>query len=335
MKMSVRRRLGVPTVAVAVLAALAGCQSGDGKSEGADDRKKAAQAPAAEPQWSSALQVIQTAYEKTAAAKSAKVRMTMTVPAGATGAAGAAGTAGAAGEAGTMEMNGVLGWEPGVMDITMKGSSLLGAQGNGPDAMRMIMVDEIMYMHMGEKLPADLDGKEWLKLDFKALAAKSGDAAVQKQLTGGLDNMNQDPAKQLALLLDSPNLKHVGPEKVDGVEAQHYKGSLTVEEMLAANKSLSVLSQKERDEMVAKMKEGGMTSYDTEVWVNKDGYPVKMDVGMQTPAGKIQVSATYSDYGTKAAVQAPPPAKTFDFMDMMEKLSESMKDPEGAEGPTA
>ncbi|MEU3446903.1 hypothetical protein AB0H29_06695 [Streptomyces thermolilacinus] len=320
MKVSVRRRLGVSTVAVAVLAALAGCQSGDGKSEGQDDRKKAADAPAAEPQWSSALQVIQTAYEKTAAAKSAKVRMTMTVPAGA---------AGAAGEAGTMEMNGVLGWEPGVMDITMKGSSMLGAQGDGPDSMRMIMVDEIMYMHMGEKAPADLDGKEWLKLDFKELAAKSGDAKVQKQLTGGLDNMNQDPAKQLALLLDSPNLKHIGPEKIDGVEAQHYKGSLTVEEMLAANKSLSVLSQKERDEMVAKMKEGGLTAYDTEVWVNKDGYPVKMDVGMQTPAGKIQMSATYSDYGTKAAVQAPPPAKTFDFMEMMEKLSESMKDAEG------
>ncbi|OEJ94883.1 hypothetical protein [Streptomyces thermolilacinus] len=326
MKVSVRRRLGVSTVAVAVLAALAGCQSGDGKSEGKDDPKKAADAPAAEPQWSSALQVIQTAYEKTAAAKSAKVRMTMTVPAGA---------AGAAGEAGTMEMSGVMGWEPGMMDITMKGSSVLGAQGDGPDTMRMIMVNEIMYMHMGDKASADLDGKEWLKLDFKALAAKSGDAAVQKQLTGGLDNMNQDPAKQLALLLDSPNLKHIGPEKIDGVEAQHYKGSLTVEEMLAANKSLSVLSQKQRDEMVAKMKQGGLTSYDTEVWVNKDGYPVKMDVGMQTPAGKIQMSATYSDYGTKAAVQAPPPAKTFDFMEMMEKLSESMKDPEGAEGATA
>ncbi|MER7828923.1 hypothetical protein [Streptomyces sp. NPDC095602] len=323
MKVSVRRRLGVSTAAVAVLAALAGCQGGDGGSDGKDGGKKAADAPAAAPQWSSALQVIQTAYEKTAAAKSAKVRMTMSVPMGGAG-------AGALGEdAGTMEMNGVVGWEPGVMDITMTGKGLMGASGESSGAMRMVMVDEVMYMHMGKDAPASLDGKEWLKLDFKELAAKSGDAAAEKQLMGGLENMNQDPAEQLALLLDSPNLKHVGPEKVDGVEAQHYKGSLTVEEMLAANKSLAVLSQKERDELVEKMKQTGLTSYDTEVWVNQDGYPVKVDVGMETPLGKIAMSATYSDYGTKATVQAPPPAKTFDFTEMMEKSVEAMKDAEG------
>ncbi|MDT9681698.1 hypothetical protein RND61_06370 [Streptomyces sp. TRM76323] len=315
MKVSVRKRLGVPAVAVAVLAGAAGCQGGDGK--------KAADAPAGQPQWSSAAQVIQTAYEKTAAAKSAKVRMTMTLPEG---------MGGAAAGAGKMEMTGVLGWDPGTMDIAVTGGGPLGGGEGAADSgdFRMVMVDDVMYMDMGDKAPAELGGKRWMKLDFKALGEKTGDAALQKQLTGSLENMNQDPAAQLALLLDSPNLKHVGPEKVDGVDTQHYKGTLTVDEMVASNKSLSVLSEKEREELVAKMKEGGLKAYDTEVWVNGDGYPVRMDVGMETPGGQVEVSATYSDYGTKAAVQAPPAGQTFDFMEMMEKLAGAL---EGADGP--
>ncbi|MFD3355632.1 LolA-like protein [Streptomyces fradiae] len=327
MRVSVGRRLGVSVTAVAVLAAVAGCQGGDDADKGG--KKAAADASAAaEPQWSSALQVIQTAYEKTAAAKSARVRLTMTMPESPAGAAGL-------GAGGTMEMNGVVGWDPGTMDITMTGDGLLGGGEGSSAGSRLVMVDDVMYMDMGDEAPADLGGKRWLKLDFKALGEKAGDAALQKQLTGSLESMNQDPAKQLAMLLDSPNLKHVGPEKVDGVETQHYKGTLTVDEMIAANKSLAVLSEKERADLVAAMKESGLKSYDTEVWVDGDGYPAKMDIGMETPEGEIRVSANYSDYGAEAAVQAPPAGETFDFMEMMEKLSEAVKDGADAEGAAA
>jgi hypothetical protein len=57
-------------------------------------------------------------------------------------------------------------------------------------------------------------------------------------MAGGLESTNQDPAQQLALLLESPSLKHVGAEKIGGVEAQHYKGTLTIDEMVASNKRL-------------------------------------------------------------------------------------------------
>ncbi|MCP9957772.1 hypothetical protein [Streptomyces sudanensis] len=255
--------------------------------------------------------MIQAAYEKTAAAKSAKVRMTMTMP---TGMAGAA-------PRGGMEMTGVLGWDPGVMDVTVKGGGLGGAGGS-----RMVMVDRVIYVDTGRNAPAEAGGKRWMKLDLEALGGKTGDAALQKQLTGSLESMNQDPAEQLALLLDSPNLKHVGPEKVGGVDAQHYRGTLTVDEMVASNRSLSVLSGKEREELVARMKASGLKAYDTAVWVDGDGYPVRMDVGMGTPEGEVEVSVTYSDYGTEAAVQAPPTGQTFDFMEMMEKLSGAARD---------
>jgi hypothetical protein len=310
MNVSVRRRLGVPAVAVVMLAGAVGCQGGD---------KKAAEAPRDGLQWSSPAQVIQAAYKKTAAAKSARIRMTMTMPAGVEGMA----------EGGEMTMSGVMGWDPGVMDMTVQGGVLNQAQG-GPGTFRLVMADEVMYMDMGTKAPAELGGKRWIKMDLKAMADLSGDAAVRRQMTGSLENMNQDPAKQLALLLDSPNLKHVGPEKVDGVETQHYRGRLTVDEMVASNKSLAVLSAEERDELVATLKAGGLKAYDTDVWVDGDGYPAKMDIGMETPQGTFDIAVTYSDYGTAAAVQAPPADQTFDFMEVLEKLGGAARGADGA-----
>ncbi|MFE7568288.1 hypothetical protein ACFU76_15215 [Streptomyces sp. NPDC057539] len=292
MSKSVWRRGGVSLAAVAVIAAVAGCQ---GQSDGG-----AAQST------SGAADVITAAFKKTSEAKSAKVRMTMSMPAG-------------AGAAGNMEMTGVMGWDPTVMDMTMDGSAL-AADASAPDKIRMVWVDNVMYMDMGADAAKEMDGKRWMKLDLGAVAEASGDEAAQKQLAGGLENMNQDPAQQLALLLDSPNLKHLGSEKVDGVQAEHYKGTLTLDELVKSQGSLDVLSAKERADLLDSMKKSGLKGYDTEVWVNEDDYPVKMDVGMDTAQGDINISMHYSDYGAKAQVQAPPAGETFDFAGLMGSL---------------
>ncbi|MDI9883959.1 hypothetical protein QMZ92_06015 [Streptomyces sp. HNM0645] len=310
MSMSTWKRVGVSLTAVAVVAGVAGCQDGDegGKKKAADSPRSAVQSQG------EITKVIQAAYKKTADAKSAKVRMTMAMPAGMEG-------------GGTMVMSGVQGWNPGVMDVTVKGSMLTAGNPDAPSQVRMVMVDQAMYMEMGAKQAAEMDGKRWMKMDFKAAAEASGDKALQKQMTGSLENMNQDPAQQLALLLGSPSIKHVGAEKVDGVETQHYKGTLTFQEILDANESLDVLSAEERKELVAGVKKAGITGYDTEVWVNEDDYPVKMVVGMKMPQGTMTMTANYSDYGAAATVQAPPAKDTFDLFKMLKELEGS-----GAEG---
>ncbi|GAA0631465.1 lipoprotein [Streptomyces thermocarboxydovorans] len=302
MAMSAWKRAGVCLTAAAVVAGVAGCQDGDGGG------KKAAGSPdSGARSQSSMTEVLQAAYKKTSEVKSAKVRITMAMPAAAGG--------------GTTEISGVQGWDPGVMDVTMKGSALAAGDPEAPEPMRMIMLDDVMYINMGAKQAAEMDGKQWMKMDFGALAEKSGDADAQRQMTQSLQNMNQDPAQQLALLLESPNLKHVGPEKVDGVETEHYKGTLSVQEMLEANQGTEgMLSKKERQELVDGLEKAGMKGYDTEVWVNEDDLPVKMVVGMKFPQGTMKMTAHYSDYGTKADVQAPPAGDTFDFMEMLEEL---------------
>ncbi|TXL90369.1 hypothetical protein OIE71_20425 [Streptomyces sp. NBC_01725] len=306
MTMSAWGRVGVSLTALAVVAGVAGCQSDD------PDTKKTGSSAAngGEPQSRSAVtEVLTAAYEKTAAAKSAKVSMTMSMPAGAAGAAGG----------GEMEMSGVMGWDPMVMDMTMTGS-MMQAEPDAPDKIRMVWVKNAMYMDMGAEAAKDMDGKRWMKLDLAAAAEASGDPAVAQELTGGMENMNQDPAQQLALLLDSPNVKHVGSEKVDGVDAQHYKGTLTVAEMVESNESLDVLSAKERKDLLAGIEKSGIEGYDIEVWVNEDDYPVKMDVAMDSPQGDIKMSARYSDYGAKASVQAPPAGDTVDLFEMLGDL---------------
>lgn len=291
-------RGGVSLVAVAALAGVAGCQGDGGSEEGTSGSGTARSR-------SGATDAVTAAYEKTSAAKSAKVRMTVSMPT-------------SVGVGGDMEMSGVMGWDPTVMDMTMNGAALAAAS-DAPDEIRMVWLDNAMYMDLGAAAKG-MKGKSWLKLDMGAPADDSGDAALGKQLAGGLKNVNLDPAQQLALLLDSPNLKHVGAEKADGVQAEHYKGTLTLDELMKSDGSLGVLGAKDREALVDTMKKSGMKGYDTEVWVNEDDYPVRMDVGTKTSQGTAKVSAHYSDFGAKTQVQAPPAGETFDVAELLSEL---------------
>lgn len=304
------KRAGVALTAAALVAGLAGCNDGDGKASGAKGGSG----------LGDVTQVLTAAYEKTSAAKSAKFRMTMEVE-------GAGLGAGAGTDAGTITMTGVQGWDPTLMDVTMSGGAFAaGKSAGGPDKMRMIMRDDIMYMDMGEKQAAQMDGKRWIKMDLAGLAKESGDASLQ-QLTQGMGGSNQDPAQQLAILLESPGIKHVGPEKVEGVDTEHYKGSVSMDEVLTNEKSFKGMTAEQRKSFTETLEKSGVKGYDTELWVDKDGYPAKMIVDMEMPQGAMKLTAFYSDYGTQAAVEAPPAGETVDFMEMMKGLSEA-----GAEG---
>jgi hypothetical protein len=292
MNKAVWKRAGVAVAGAAVLA---------GGLTACGDKDKKASSPS---------EMISVAYEKTAKAKSAKVRMTVSMPASVEG-------------GGTMELTGVQGWDPAVMDITVKGSALSKASPDAPESMRMIMADQVMFMDMGAAAAKEMEGKRWMKLDLKAALEQAGGQEALKRMGGGLgsmDSMNQDPAQQLALLLDSPSLKHVGAEKVEGVEAEHYKGSLTLEEMVKANESSKLLSEADRKKLVENVKKAGVKNYETEVWVGKDGYPVRMKVDMAMPKGVMKMDSYFSDYGTAAKVQAPPAKDTLDLFKMLQEM---------------
>ncbi|MEV6550767.1 hypothetical protein AB0M57_18970 [Streptomyces sp. NPDC051597] len=319
-----RTALSMATAAV-VVAGAAGC-GGDGKdgkdarkADGAAGAQKAAVAPQSRD---AASRMLAAAYRKTAAAKSAKVRMTMTAPA-------------SLGEdGGRTETSGVMAWNPTAMDLTVT-SSVAKGMGGAAEKTRMLWVDNVMYLDtsaMGESVK-EFGGKRWFKFDLTALAKQSGEDQLVKQMTAGMENMNQDPAQQLALLLGSPNLKHLGAERADGVSCEHYKGTLTVDEMVKNSKMLDTLPPKDREQLLTNMKKTGIKGYDTEVWVNADGYPVRMDVAMNSPQGRISTSAHYADYGTEARITAPAKSDTADLAEMLKDLGDLARKDGAAGGP--
>ncbi|WP_171167543.1 hypothetical protein [Streptomyces sp. I05A-00742] len=310
MSKSTVRRIGISLSAAAVLVGAVACDSDDKKKDDKSSSQNQSKSDA-KTEGRSPVQALQAAFKKTSAAKSAKVHMTMEMPTGMKDA-----------PAGTMVMDGVQGWNPTVLDMTVSGTALAGK--DGPGATRMIMLGNVMYMQMPakamESAPAEMRGKKWMKIDVAAAAKESGDPALQKQMTGNMNDMNQDPAKQMAVLLDSPNLKNLGSEKVNGVDAQHYKGTLSVDEVVKGNESAKLMDAKDREQLLDNIKKSGIKNYDMEFWLNSEDLPVKMVVGMDSAQGKIKMAADYKDYGAKADVQAPPAGETLDFIEMMKKL---------------
>lgn len=306
--MSAFTRGGVALTAVAVIAGVAGCTSDDGKKDDGAAKPAASKKADANP-----AEVLTAAYKKTSGAKSAKISMKMTTPAAA---------AQGAGKTETVTMSGVMGWDPTAMDMTVDGSAL-GAEAGAPEKVRMLMLKDVTYVDMGAAAAKqeEFDGKRWMKLDVGKLSKSAGNPASSIGTLGGLKNANQDPSQQLAMLVDSPSIKHVGPEKVDGVQAEHYRGSLTFQEMLDTNSAADTLTPKQRKDLVAAMKTAGMKTYNTDVWVNADGYPVRLDVVMDMKQGKTSISEHFSDYGTPVTATPPAAADTFDLMKMINDMA--------------
>ncbi|MER0447659.1 hypothetical protein ABR738_24435 [Streptomyces sp. Edi4] len=296
------KRAGISLATVAALVAGATACQGGGGSKKADDAPKQGSQQSSPKDARAALQA---AYKRTSAAKSAKVTIKMSIPGAATGVPGGAG--------GDMEMTGVQSWDPAALDMTMSGSAFAQAGKDAPKQIRMVQLDNVMYMDMGAAAAKDMDGKHWMKMDLGAIAGAAGSSVPS--LSGGAPK--QDPAQQLAILTDSPNVKHLGTEQIDGAPAEHYKGTLSIDEMAASNQALDGMSAQDRQKLIDTTKKAGITGYDTELWINKDGYPVQTNVGFAMPQGKMTMSAHYSDYGAKVAVSAPSADETFDFADMM------------------
>ncbi|MER7825269.1 hypothetical protein ABTX85_22230 [Streptomyces sp. NPDC096097] len=91
---------------------------------------------------------------------------------------------------------------------------------------------------------------------------------------------------------------------------------------IGAAPAAAPLSDAERARLVEATKKAGIKGYDMDVWVDKDGYPVRMSVGIGTPQGTLKTDAHYADYGTAATVRTPPESETFDLFAMFKRLSE-------------
>ncbi|MFJ8017587.1 hypothetical protein [Streptomyces sp. NPDC096339] len=193
-------------------------------------------------------------------------------------------------------ITGTKGWYPAATGIDAQ-----GADGN------QVMLGDVIYTHMDKPL----QGKSWMKMNLN----KDGKPRHQ---------LNDDPAEYLALLLGQQKLTLVGAEQPDGVEAKHYKAGLTGAELLAADESTKVMEEANRQYLHEALKD--YSAFDVDLWIGKDGYPVRVDSSRVTKDGTTKVSAKFSGYGTTEPVSAPPADQVVDFDDVMKGVDKSLKE---------
>lgn len=200
----------------------------------------------------------------------------------------------------TSGQSGTKGWYPSSHDVVLKGEE--------PES-RSIMIGDLIYTHTDEPL----QGRAWMKMNL----AKDGKPGVR---------LNDDPAEYLAMLLGQEKLTHVGAEKTDGIEAQHYKASLTNADLLASDESTKVMEEKNRQYLHESVKH--LTAFEVDLWIGKDGYPVRVDSASTDGKGTWKTTAKFSDFGTTPGVQAPPADQVVGLDDVLKGVDASLKETE-------
>ncbi|MFF0060092.1 hypothetical protein ACFYRC_00875 [Streptomyces sp. NPDC005279] len=289
------RRAGVSLAAVAVIAGAAGCQGGS--SNGAGGGKKAGSGGVAAVSPIAALRAVE---KKTAGASSAKVDGTMVM-----------------GSAMSTTMSGALDWADGVtgtMDMRYTGGTMADAmkQAGGDGAVKARYLSDAYYANLGDALAAQTGGKHWIRYgyaDLSKLMGASGDVMKDQM-------QNATPDKGVKALLASGDVKKVGEEKVRGISATHYSGTVDVAKLTEKTTALSPDRLSAFKEQLSK---AGVTTEKVDIWVDKNDLLVKKSESGQLKTGTFNSTVFYSDYGTAASAEAPPASDTVDFTKLMKQ----------------
>ncbi|MGW7342218.1 hypothetical protein [Streptomyces sp. NPDC054854] len=202
----------------------------------------------------------------------------------------------------TDQVVGAKGWYPNSTGIAVQG----GAPGT---AGFQILMDGVVYTHSDKPV----QGRAWMKMNL----AKDG--APRPRL-------NDDPAEYLALLLGQQKVTRVGTEQLDGVTAEHYRAALTHEDLLRADESTKVMEEANRRYLHEAVRD--VKTYDIDLWIGKDGQPVRVDTVRAVGDGTARTTAKFSGYGTTAPVVAPPADQVTDFDDALKGIDASLKETE-------
>lgn len=220
------------------------------------------------------------------------------------------------------ELSGVTGWDPLAMDVTMDMTEFFEAMaemmgddsGEVPEAvMNLRVIDNVMYMG-GTPFEEELGGASWVKIDLADVDPNDPAFARTAEQMKSAENMAQSPASQVALLLESGDVEHVGSEDLDGRATEKYAGTLTAEELVAADASADHMNEEDIEELLATLEQMGADGFELTVWVDEDDLPARIDMRFAVDeGGEVAYSTVYEDYGIELDVEAPDEADVVDF----------------------
>jgi hypothetical protein len=310
-----RRTAALAISGVAAVGVLAGCGGGSAAGNAGSSSAAASEATSDDSGGGSGDgrdSAVQSAYQKTADAKSAKLTMSTTV--------------GGVGGNGSMAVqgSGVIDLAKGASDVTLH---------VGEQRIEERTIDGMLY----EKLPPSASqellpqGKTWLKLDLKKVAGTLGGGSGA---TAGMT----DPAAPFSYVkgLSGKDVTKVGTETVDGTRTTHYRVSVDVAKLAPGSASgAQQLRQQLGDRLPVDLwldDQGRIRQEEVKAKVKPA--PGASAASSQSPASQAPTSTSssppssgapgqlaldsklrFSDFGVKADVAAPPAGQTADVTD--------------------
>lgn len=285
-----RKRIGLIAGGVAVaLAAVAGCTTGSANTGGA-----ASGGNSGSGNGGGAVELSPAAFVKAALAKASNDKTVHVT-----------GTLTSAGNTGTLSADESFG-DPVELSMT------LDAAGS---TISEILLGDKLYAKIPQ-LSAMLGGKSWVLFDLGSLGALG---STFQSLINSAKNM--DPAQQLQPLLASGDLHKVGTETVDGVQAEHYAGTVDPATAFDSTEAAKNLTPAQIAQLKSLLKAGGVTSETIDLWVPADGLPVRIEVGSSTSAGAVKVDMHLSDWGKPVSITAPPASQVGDMSSLLGDLT--------------
>lgn len=164
----------------------------------------------------------------------------------------------------------------------------------------ILFVDGVMFMSGMEDLPA---GKTFIKIDPK------GDDPMSKMMGPALSQMAES-ADPTAALAEIEGLKAKVIEVKDGTTT--YEATITADQQLEMAKTR--LKDMGMGDMPVPTPKTGMKPITLRQTIGADHLPTKVEI---SGSPESTMTLTYSDWGKKVDVAAPPADKVASFSDMM------------------
>ncbi|MFF2613410.1 hypothetical protein [Kitasatospora sp. NPDC058046] len=292
------RKAAVTVVLAALALTATACDNDKSADKNAAPATPSAAAPTgAKPEKVSPAVFLEQVTQKTGAAKSAKVDELIQV-----------------GEI-TMKGQGALSWADGLeadLAMDLSGSPLgkvLAPITGGPKAHYLYTKDAVFLGLGGELLQNS--GPRWVRYTMADMAKASGGATDQLQ--------SADPVQGVRTLIAGGKVTEVGPETVNGKATTHYSGVISAADLAIA--STQGITQAQADRIKKGLDAAGIASEQVDVWVDADKLVVKRTEQAESKVGAVNVSVSYSDYGTP--VIAATPVDYIDLADLQKAAAGS------------
>lgn len=237
----------------------------------------------------STLDLVAGAPARAAAAKTARIEMSMQLPGVADGK--------------PYTMKGAVDFERAAMEMSL---NLRDFSPEAPDTkIQARLVDGAMYIGFGSLFdspgaPPSLRGKRWLELRFGDLG-----------LPDGLASQQSNPADILQTLQGAGDVRRVGEATIRGEHTTEYAAEVDL------RKALDRLGPEVGARLKDAVKQFDRSTFPVRVWIGDDQLPRREVIEMKVKGESATMSMDFFDYGVDVQVEKPPASETGSFSDLL------------------